>query len=52
MSNCSIEFSDIIDCSYESDIINQKYDFIEKVIEEVVVNKESKSRLTEKLIAF
>ena len=49
MSNCSIEFSDIIDCSYESDIINQKYDFIEKVIEEVVVNKESKSRLTEKV---
>ena len=31
MSNCSIEFSDIIDCGYESDIINQKYDFIEKL---------------------
>lgn len=44
-----LDFSDIIDRSYETDIINQKYDFIEEVIEEVVVNKEEKSETTEKV---
>jgi len=34
-----VDLSDIIDRSYETDIINQKYDFIEEIIEEVLVNK-------------
>uniref|UniRef100_UPI00286EBDD2 ferrous iron transport protein B n=1 Tax=Anaerosporobacter sp. TaxID=1872529 RepID=UPI00286EBDD2 len=44
-----IDFSDIVTRSYESDIINQKYDFIEEVIEEVVVNKEAKAAKTDKV---
>lgn len=32
----------IIDRSYETDIINEKYDFIEEIIHEVVVNREQK----------
>lgn len=39
---------DIVTKSYESEIINQKYDFIHEIIEEVLVNKERKSVLTDK----
>lgn len=35
--------------NYEEDIINQKYDFIEEVIEEVVVNKSVKAASTDKV---
>lgn len=45
----NIDFSDIVTRSYESDIINQKYDFIEEIIEEVVVNKEEKEAKTDKI---
>lgn len=38
----------IADRSYESDIINQKYDFIEEIIGEVLVNKEEKSEKTDR----
>lgn len=37
----------VIDRSYETDIINEKYDFIEEIIEEVVVNREEKVAATE-----
>lgn len=37
----------IVDRSYETDIINQKYDFIEEIIEEVVVNKSRKEQSTD-----
>lgn len=47
-----IDFSDIVTRSYESDIINQKYDFIEEIIEEVVVNKEVKEANTDKIDYF
>lgn len=43
-----LDLSDIIDRSYEADFINQKYDFIEEVISEVLVNKEDKSRKTDR----
>ncbi len=39
----------IVDRSYETDIINQKYDFIEEIIEEVVVNKAAKAASTDKV---
>lgn len=39
----------IIDRSYESDIINQKYDFIEEIITEVMVNKVQKEAATDKV---
>lgn len=34
--------------SYEGDIINQKYDFIEEIIEEVLVNKNTKAASTDR----
>lgn len=49
MENSTIDVSDIVDRSYESDIVNQKYDFIEKVIEEVLVNKQERAKFTEKV---
>ncbi len=42
----------IIDRSYEQEIINQKYDFIEEIIQEVLVNKSEKEAFTEKLDHF
>lgn len=38
----------ILDRSYESDIINEKYDFIEEIISEVLVNKDRKTALTDR----
>lgn len=38
--------------SYETEIINQKYDFIEEVIEEVLVNKTKKAEKTDRVDAL
>ncbi|BBF45299.1 ferrous iron transport protein B [Lachnospiraceae bacterium KM106-2] len=46
-----IDVSHIVDRSYETDIINQKYDFIEEIIEEVLVNKNEKEQKTDKIDA-
>ncbi|WP_330364882.1 ferrous iron transport protein B [Anaerovorax odorimutans] len=40
---------ELIDRSYESDIINQKYDFITEVMQEVVVNKAKKEASTDQI---
>ncbi|MGN1098670.1 MAG: ferrous iron transport protein B, partial [Clostridia bacterium] len=47
-----IDFSDIVSRSYEKEIINQKYDFIEEIIEECLVNKSVKAERTEKIDAL
>ena len=44
-----MELKGIVKNSYEVDIINQKYDFIEEIIEEVLVNKNSKAASTDKV---
>lgn len=44
-----VNLPDILDRSYESDIINQKYDFIEEIIQEVLVNREKQSALTARM---
>jgi ferrous iron transport protein B len=44
-----VDLHSIVDRSYETDIINQKYDFIEEIIEEVVVNKNKKVESTDKI---
>lgn len=44
-----VNVSHIVDRSYETDIINEKYDFIEEIIEEVLVNKEKKAEATDKV---
>ena len=38
---------EILDQNYEQEIIRQKYDFIEEIIDEVLVNKDVKSRKTD-----
>ena len=42
-----VDTGGIVDRSYEKDIINEKYDFIEEVIDEVLVNKSEKAERTE-----
>lgn len=42
-----VDTEGIVDRSYEKDIINEKYDFIEEVIDEVLVNKSEKAERTE-----
>lgn len=44
-----LDLEQIVDRSYEKDIINQKYDFIEEIIAEVLVNKSKKEASTEKI---
>lgn len=39
----------VIDRNYESDIINEKYDFIQEIIDEVLVNKQRQDAFTEKV---
>lgn len=41
-----VDLPEILDHSYESEIINQKYEFIEEIIQEVLVNKEVKAEST------
>ena len=40
---------DVLDRSYEIDIIRQKYDFIEEIIREVVIHKEKRDEFTDRL---
>ena len=43
-----VDLPEVLDRSYEKDIINQKYDFIDEVIQEVLVNKSKKEAITDK----
>ena len=45
----SVRMPNILNKSYEKEIINQKYDFIDEIIEEVVVNKNKKIKATDKI---
>ncbi len=45
----TVSLDDIVDKNYEMEIIKQKYDFIEEVISEVLVNKDLKSASTDKV---
>lgn len=46
---CPLELENVIDRSYEKDIINQKYNFIEEIISETLVNKSRKEASTDKI---
>lgn len=48
-ANHLTDLSSVIDRSYEKDIINQKYDFIEEIISEVLVNKSRQEASTDKI---
>lgn len=47
-----VDLSNIIDHNYEKEIINEKYDYIEGVIHECLVNKEQKAAMTDKIDAY
>ena len=44
-----LERNGLVKHSYEGEIINQKYDFIEEIVEEVLVNKNSKAAATDRI---
>lgn len=44
-----LDADDVMNRSYEKDMINQKYDFIEEIISEVLVNKSQKEAATDKI---
>lgn len=46
LASCPVDVSDLVDRSYESQIIKEKYDFIEDIVEEVLVNKQEKVEQT------
>lgn len=52
MAEYPVDLSGIADESYEARIINEKYDFIQEIIEEVLINKEEKSATTDKADKF
>lgn len=51
LRRCPVDLSGIADESLESELINERYDFIGKVIAEVLVNKEEKSAATDRIDA-
>ena len=44
-----VDMPQVLDRSYESDIINQKYDFIDEIIHEVMIHKQRQDVFTDKL---
>ncbi|MBU3876258.1 ferrous iron transport protein B [Faecalicatena sp. AGMB00832] len=49
MEKYPLDLPAVLDRSYEKDIINQKYDFIEEIIQETLVNKSQKEERTDKI---
>ena len=43
-----VDLPQVLDSSYVSEIINQKYEFIEEIVQEVLVDKEEKAQSTDK----
>ena len=44
-----VDLSDIVDRNYEKNIINEKYDYIEEIIDECLFNKAEKSAFTDRI---
>ncbi len=49
MEQYPVNLKRLVNRNYETDIINRKYDFIEKIIEEVLVNKNRKEEATDRV---
>ena len=49
ISQYPVEAEDIVDRSYEKDVINQKYDYIEEVLEDTLFYKSEKAAWTDKV---
>ncbi len=52
MDTYPLSLGAVLDRSYEKDIINQKYNFIEEIMAEVLVNKSRKEEFTERIDGF
>lgn len=52
LENHPVDLTGIVDRSYEKEIINEKYDFIEEVVEETLVNKSEKEERTDRIDHF
>ncbi len=44
-----VELEQIVPRSFEKEIINEKYDYVESVIKECLFNKEEKSHMTDQV---
>lgn len=49
MKDHPVDLSSVVKESYEKQIINEKYDYVEEIIRECLVNKEEKSALTDRV---
>lgn len=49
MKDHPVDLSNIVTHSYEKEIINEKYDYVEDVIRECLFNKEEKSAMTDRI---
>lgn len=49
MEKYPVDLPDVLDKNYESEIINEKYDFIQEIIDEVLFNKNRQEALTDKV---
>lgn len=49
MKKYPLDLPEVLDRSYEKDIIKQKYDLIEEIIQEVLVNKDKKTQATDRI---
>ena len=49
MRDHPVDLSSIVTKSYEKEIINEKYDYVEEVIRECLFNKEEKSAMTDRI---
>ena len=49
MKDHPVDLSSIVTKSYEKEIINEKYDYVEEVIRECLFNKEEKSAMTDRI---
>lgn len=47
-----VDCPDVLEKSYEREIINQKYDFIDEIVQEVLVGREKKAEITDKVDDF
>ena len=46
---CPVDLPEVLDKNYETQIIKEKYDFFEEIIREVLLHKEERDKLTDRL---
>lgn len=52
MERFPVDCPDVLQTSYEREIINQKYDFIDEIVQEVLVGREKKAQITDRVDDF